>query len=70
MIKKKFCLSALTFIIVVGGEGYRVEKPEELDKALERAFESDKPAILLMLPWTLRIWFQKYKWLLKARKAE
>jgi len=24
----------------------------------------------LMLPWTLRIWFQKYKWLLKARKAE
>jgi hypothetical protein len=47
-----------------------VEKPEELDKVLEQAFKSDKPAILLMLSWTLRIWFQKYKWLLKARKAE
>ena len=29
-----------------GGEGYRVEKPEELDKALEKAFSSDKPAII------------------------
>ena len=29
-----------------GGEGYRVEKPEELDKALEQAFKSDKPAIV------------------------
>jgi thiamine pyrophosphate-dependent acetolactate synthase large subunit-like protein len=46
MIKKNFCLSALTFIIVAGGEGYRVEKPEELDKALEPAFKSDKPAIV------------------------
>jgi len=58
----------LTFIIVVGGEGCRVEKPEELDKVLEQAFKSDKPAILLMLSWTLRIWVQKYKWLLKTRK--
>ena len=29
-----------------GGEGYRVEKPEELDKALEQAFKSNKPAII------------------------
>jgi pyruvate oxidase len=29
-----------------GGEGYRVEKPEELDKALEKAFKSDNPAIV------------------------
>ncbi|MFX0067771.1 MAG: thiamine pyrophosphate-binding protein [Candidatus Hodarchaeota archaeon] len=29
-----------------GGEGYRVEKPEELDTALERAFKSDKPALV------------------------
>ena len=28
-----------------GGEGYRVERPEELDSALEKAFSSDKPAI-------------------------
>jgi hypothetical protein len=38
MIKKNFCLSALTFIIVVG-EGYRVEKPEELDKGLGISFQ-------------------------------
>ncbi len=29
-----------------GGEGYRVERPEELDSALEKAFSSDKPAIV------------------------
>ncbi len=29
-----------------GGEGYRVEKPEELDTALELAFKSDKPVIV------------------------
>ncbi|MDH5635519.1 MAG: thiamine pyrophosphate-dependent enzyme, partial [Candidatus Bathyarchaeota archaeon] len=29
-----------------GGEGYRVEKPEELDKALKQAFKSDNPAIV------------------------
>jgi len=29
-----------------GGEGYRVEKPEELDRALEQAFKSDNPAIV------------------------
>jgi pyruvate oxidase len=29
-----------------GGEGYRVEKPEELDEALEQAFKSDKSAIV------------------------
>jgi len=29
-----------------GGEGYRVEKPGELDKALKQAFRSDKPAIV------------------------
>lgn len=46
MSAKNFCLPALTFIIVVGGEGCRVEKPEELDKALEPAFKSDKPAIV------------------------
>ncbi|MCP8304718.1 MAG: rubredoxin [archaeon] len=28
------------------GEGYRVERPEELDRALEQAFKSDKPAIV------------------------
>jgi len=46
MSAKNFCLSALIFIIVAGGEGCRVEKPEELDKALEQAFKSDKPAIV------------------------
>lgn len=29
-----------------GGEGYRVERPEDLDKAVEEAFTSDKPAIV------------------------
>ena len=29
-----------------GGEGYRVEIPEDLDKAIEEAFTSDKPAIV------------------------
>lgn len=29
-----------------GGEGYRVEKPEELHKALAQAFKSEKPAIV------------------------
>jgi pyruvate oxidase len=29
-----------------GGDGYRVEKPEELDSALEKAFSSKKPAIV------------------------
>jgi pyruvate oxidase len=29
-----------------GGEGFRVDKPEELDKTMKEAFTSDKPAIL------------------------
>ena len=29
-----------------GGEGYRVEKPNELDDVLKKAFESDKPALI------------------------
>ncbi len=29
-----------------GGDGYRVERPEELDSALELAFSSNKPAIV------------------------
>ncbi|MEM2873218.1 MAG: thiamine pyrophosphate-binding protein [Nitrososphaerales archaeon] len=29
-----------------GGDGYRVEKPEELDSALEKAFSSKKPVIV------------------------
>jgi len=32
-----------------GGEGYRVEKPEELDNALEQAFKSSKPALVDIL---------------------
>ncbi len=29
-----------------GGEGYRVEALEELDESIEKAFNSDKPAIV------------------------
>ena len=29
-----------------GGEGFRVEKPEELDNALEKAFSSKRPALI------------------------
>ncbi len=29
-----------------GGDGFRVERPEELDSALEQAFSSNKPAIV------------------------
>ena len=32
-----------------GGEGYRAETPEELEEALEKAFASDKPAIIDVL---------------------
>ncbi|MFX0097132.1 MAG: thiamine pyrophosphate-binding protein [Candidatus Hodarchaeota archaeon] len=32
-----------------GGEGYRVKRPEELDKALEQAFKSDKPSLVDVL---------------------
>lgn len=34
------------FAISCGGEGYRVERPEDLDKAIEAAFVSDKPALV------------------------
>jgi pyruvate oxidase len=37
------------FAVSCGGEGYRVEKPEELDKAIELAFNSPKPAIVDIL---------------------
>ncbi|MCG7849488.1 MAG: thiamine pyrophosphate-dependent enzyme [ANME-2 cluster archaeon] len=29
-----------------GGEGYRVDNPEQLDEALQKAFNSDKPALV------------------------
>lgn len=29
-----------------GGDEYQVEKPEDLDKTLEKAFKSDNPAIV------------------------
>jgi len=37
------------FAVSCGGEGYRVENPEELDEALEKAFNSDKPAVVDVL---------------------
>ncbi len=37
------------FAVSCGGEGYRVENPEELDEALEKAFNSDKPTVVDVL---------------------
>jgi len=46
-----------------GGEGFRVEKPEELDKTLKQAFNLDKPVIVEIIvdreklaPWRSRFW--------------
>ena len=46
-----------------GGEGFRVEKPEELDKTLRQAFNLDKPVIVEIIvdreklaPWRSRFW--------------
>lgn len=37
------------FAASCGGEGYRVDNPEELDEALEKAFNSNKPAVVDVL---------------------
>jgi pyruvate oxidase len=37
------------FARTCGGEGYRCKTPEQLDEALEKAFASDKPALIDIL---------------------